>query len=101
MTVRHLRARTGWCGMFERGIAQMRVGELMTRDVATCGPGDSLARAAKIMWDRDCGVVPVLDPKGHVIAMLTDRDICMAAWSKGAPLSDLRVGDAASRSLQS
>ena len=77
----------------------MRVRELMTRDVATCRPDDSLACAAQLMWDHDCGVVPVLNPRGNVVAMLTDRDICMAAWSKGRALIDLRVGDAASRSL--
>jgi len=77
----------------------MRVGDLMIRNVATCVPDDSLARAAQLMWDHDCGVVPVIDPERRVVAMLTDRDICIAAWSRGRPLAELRVRDAASRSL--
>jgi CBS-domain-containing membrane protein len=91
-------ALTRWALMARRE-TNMRVRDLMTRDVATCGRGDSLAWAAQLMWDHDCGVVPVIDPERRVVAMLTDRDICMAAWSKGRPLADLRVADAASRSL--
>lgn len=76
-----------------------RARDLMSRDVATCSPGDSLAHAAQLMWDHDCGAVPVLDAEGRVTAMLTDRDICMAAWSTGRPLTAIRVDEAASRAV--
>jgi CBS domain-containing protein len=36
-----------------------RVEQLMSRSVATCRPDDRLSRAAQIMWERDCGVVPI------------------------------------------
>jgi CBS domain-containing protein len=36
--------------------------------------------AARIMWDNDCGCVPVRDFAGHLVGMITDRDICMAAY---------------------
>ena len=35
------------------------------------------------MWERDCGAVPFLDQEGCVVAMLTDRDLCMAAMTQG------------------
>ncbi len=35
----------------------MKIAELMTMDVATCSPGDSLTKAAQLMWERDCGCV--------------------------------------------
>jgi CBS domain-containing protein len=76
-----------------------RVDELMTRDVAACSPSDSLNTAAKIMWDRDCGCVPVIDERSHVVGMLTDRDICMAAYLNDRPLSMLRVADSMSRDV--
>jgi CBS domain-containing protein len=77
----------------------MRVHEIMTTDVATCGPGTNLAEAAGMMWNRDCGVLPVVDASGHVTAVITDRDICMAAATKGRPASRIAVGEAASDRL--
>ena len=57
----------------------MTVEEIMTRDVQCCGPETNLAAAAKMMWDHDCGVLPILNVQGQVMGMITDRDICMAA----------------------
>lgn len=71
----------------------------MHKDVKTCSASDSLARAAQIMSENDVGVVPVTDPKGRVVAVITDRDICMAAYTQGKPLRDLRVSVASSRKL--
>jgi predicted transcriptional regulator len=52
------------------------------------------------MWACDCGAIPVTEMgTGHVIGMITDRDICMATWSREqAPIS-LAVSDAMSREL--
>ena len=47
----------------------MNVGELMTRDVGTCTASDSMNDAARIMWERDCGCVPVVDDGGKVVGM--------------------------------
>jgi len=79
----------------------MKVENLMTTDVGACRPFDSVDRSAKIMWERDCGAVPVLDQEGRVIAMLTDRDICMAALTQGKALGEIRVSSAMSRKLWS
>ncbi len=79
----------------------MRVSELMTDDVYSCSRDDDLAAAAKKMWDHDCGALPVLGAGGRVVAMITDRDICMAAFTQGKPLSAIPVWRAASQSLRS
>ena len=55
----------------------MKVKDLMTTDVKRCSPDTNLAAAAKIMWEADCGAVPVTDERGHVIGVITDRDICI------------------------
>jgi CBS-domain-containing membrane protein len=78
----------------------MNVSDVMTRDVATCGPGDSLNRAAQLMWERRCGTLPVIDAGGGVVGMLTDRDVCMAAYTQGRRLDDITVGTAMSRPAQ-
>jgi CBS domain-containing protein len=74
----------------------MKVEQIMRRDVATCGPQDSLNVVAGIMWDRDCGCVPVVDG-GSVVGMITDRDVCMAAYTQGRPLGSIRVSSAMSK----
>jgi CBS domain-containing protein len=77
----------------------MKVQELMTRNVLTCRASDDLNHAAHLMWEADCGVVPVVDGEGRVVGIVTDRDVCMSAYTKGARLCDVRVGDAMSRQV--
>lgn len=80
----------------------MRVEQIMTKQVSWCRPDTSLAEAAQLMWDRDCGCLPVCPGKdaSRVTGVITDRDICMAALFKAQPLHELRVADAMSRQLQ-
>ncbi len=56
----------------------MKVKDVMTKEVKTCAPETDLAAAAESMWRRDCGVLPIVDDKGQVVGMITDRDICIA-----------------------
>lgn len=60
----------------------MTVKEIMTSDVRACAPENDLAVAAKAMWDRDCGFLPVVDRYGTVAGVITDRDICRAVATK-------------------
>lgn len=76
----------------------MRVEDLMTTDVRTCRPHDTLNIAAQILWDSDCGSLPVLDEERRVIGMLTDRDIAMAVYTQGKPLAEVPVASAMSKS---
>ena len=79
----------------------MEVQQLMTRGVRTVGTGDPMNRAAQIMWESDCGVVPVVDGDGKVTSLITDRDICMAAYMQGKTLAEMPVSLAASRTVVS
>lgn len=79
----------------------MKVREFMSSPVHTCRPQDSLAQAAKLMWDHDCGMLPVVDAQGRVGSAITDRDICMSAFTRGRPLAELRVADAMSKDVVS
>jgi CBS domain-containing protein len=74
----------------------MKVKEVMIREVKTCRAGDDLNRAAQIMWEFDCGTVPVVDEAGSVKGMITDRDVCMAAYTKGRRLESIQVRSAMS-----
>ena len=74
----------------------MRVDQIMTRQIRTCRQDDSLDRAAQLMWDHDCGCLPVVSGDGatRIDGLITDRDICMCALFEGKPLHNLRVGQA-------
>jgi CBS domain-containing protein len=79
----------------------MKVKELMAREVRICRVEDSLNRAAQLMWEGDCGVLPVVGAGGTVVGMITDKDICMAAYTRGGPVESLRVGDAMAKQVSS
>jgi CBS domain-containing protein len=64
----------------------MKIAQLMTRNVKTCRQTDTLDIAAKLMWDFDIGVIPVVDDFGQVVGIVTDRDACMAAYTQCQPL---------------
>lgn len=71
----------------------MKVEQLMSTPAVTCRDNDSLNTAARTMWDRDFGAIPVIDNADKVTGMLTDRDICMAAYTKGRRLGDIRISE--------
>ncbi|MEO8179651.1 MAG: CBS domain-containing protein [Deltaproteobacteria bacterium] len=75
------------------------VGSIMTRNVVSCSGNDTLHRAAQIMWERDCGAVPVVDATGRAVGLITDRDLCMAAYTRGRPLSAINVSSLLSGKL--
>jgi CBS domain-containing protein len=77
----------------------MIISQLMSRNVATCRPQDSLEQAAGKMWEKDIGCLPVLDAEDHVIGVVTDRDACMAAYTQGRPLSGVSVDSAMARQV--
>jgi CBS-domain-containing membrane protein len=80
----------------------MRVEQIMARPVQHCRPEDALAHAARLMWDHDCGCLPVVsgDNVTRVVGVITDRDICMHALFQGKSLQQLRVSDAMAAQVQ-
>ena len=76
----------------------MKVEQMTNRNVKACHPEDSLNQAAQLLWDHSCGGLVVVDAHSRPIGFLTDRDICMAAYTRGKLLQDLTVeGAMASR----
>ncbi len=72
----------------------MRVEELMNGEVKSCGVNDLASIAARIMWENECGCVPVVNREGKLAGIITDRDVCMAAYTQNLPLSLIRVDSA-------
>jgi len=84
-------------GSFELSTSVRRI---MREHPTACAPEDSLNRAAQIMWEHDCGAVPVTSADGGIAGIITDRDICMAAYTRGQPVSAMSVESAMSRVVQ-
>jgi CBS domain-containing protein len=77
----------------------MRVKDVMTDDVKYCSLETNLAAAAKIMWDADCGAVPVTDGQNKVVGVITDRDICIAGATRPGAEGEIPVRDVISTRL--
>ncbi len=96
---RQLRRKVlGYLGRWSSGSVRLGgvVRGVMTGDVVTCAPADTLHRAAQIMWERDCGAVPVVEASGRLAGIVTDRDLTMGALTQGLPLVAIPVGRVAS-----
>lgn len=74
----------------------MKVKDLMTTSPAACTPTNTLADAAGMMWQHDCGILPVVAEGGKVVGLITDRDICMAALLNRRQLAHIAVQEVAS-----
>jgi CBS domain-containing protein len=70
----------------------MKVREAMTRDVAICTPATSLAEAGWKLFERDCGILPVLS-ESRIVGLVTDRDLAIAAATKDRPAREISVGE--------
>ena len=79
----------------------MKIEQLMTREVKVCTEADTLSRAAQLMWECDCGCIPVIraDGDGRLAGVVTDRDIAMAAYTQGKQLWAIPVGTAMSHNV--
>ena len=61
----------------------MQVREIMTENPACCAPETPLRDAAKLMAEKDCGEIPVIDECGRPVGVVTDRDIACRGVAEG------------------
>jgi CBS domain-containing protein len=74
----------------------MKVKELMTTSPAACTLTSTLSDAGGLMWQHDCGILPVVAEGGKVVGLITDRDICMAGVLNGRQLAHIAVEEVVS-----
>lgn len=55
----------------------MNVNDIMTVDARSCSQNTSLDQVAMLMWEGNCGSIPVIDSENKPIGIITDRDIAM------------------------
>jgi CBS domain-containing protein len=70
----------------------MKVKDIMTTEPKTCAEDMTLAGAADLMWEGDCGILPVLDDR-KVVGVVTDRDMYIALATRDRLASQMAVGE--------
>jgi CBS domain-containing protein len=71
-------------------ISMQRIAEIMTPDVQTIAPGDTIQRAAQLMDELNVGAIPVCEGE-QLLGLVTDRDITVRATSVGKAPDQTRV----------
>jgi CBS domain-containing protein len=66
----------------QRGI---RVEELMSAEVATMAPTDTVREAARRMGELNVGFLPVVAADGTVVGVVTDRDLAVRVLTPPLP----------------
>ncbi len=68
------------------------ISEVMTRDVRSISPQESIRRAAQMMDEMNVGALPVCEGE-QLVGMITDRDIAVRAVSAGQDPEQTHVKD--------
>jgi len=74
----------------------MKVKDVMMRTPASCGATTNLGAAVEILWNRNCGILPVTNSQGKVIGVVTDRDLCIALGTRNRLPGEVTVGQVVS-----
>lgn len=69
----------------------MKIKELMTPNPKAIWLTESVSDAAQLMWENDCGILPVIKDGRKVVGLITDRDICMAVAIRGTEPASISV----------
>lgn len=79
----------------------MKVKEVMTATPYYCQPETNLGSATELMWNANCGFLPVEGANGKTVGVVTDRDICVALGTRNRLPGDVTVGEVMSGKLYS
>jgi CBS domain-containing protein len=75
------------------------VADVMTRDVRTMKPNDTVGDAARCMDELNVGVIPVCDGD-RLVGMVTDRDIVVRGVAKQGEVKSMKLADVMSGNVR-
>lgn len=82
----------------------MKVGEYLERAqqrLIVCAPGHSLEDAAKLLHAHNIGAMPVCEPGGRMVGIISERDLVRILATKGHGLRHIRVDEIMTRRVVS
>ena len=77
----------------------MQVRQVMSKEVRTVSPDDTIQKAASLMNDVDCGALPVAE-NDRLAGIITDRDIALRAVAKGKSPNQCTVREVMSAGIK-
>ncbi|HEY6417691.1 MAG TPA: DUF190 domain-containing protein [Candidatus Binataceae bacterium] len=60
---------------FKEGLPDVKVSEVMRREVASVHPDSPIAQVVELLLTKDFTAVPVVDDQGKVVGMVSDNDL--------------------------
>ena len=77
--------------------AELKVSDVMSTDLVTARPEESVVDAARKMAEEGVGSVLVVDERGTLLGIVTERDIVVRVVAKGLDPSKTTVGEIMTR----
>lgn len=74
----------------------MKVKDIMVRTPAYCASDTNLGAAVEILWNRNCGILPIVNEQEKVVGVVTDRDLCIALGTRNQLPAEITVSQVAS-----
>jgi CBS domain-containing protein len=79
----------------------MKVRDVMVEKPVYCEPEHNLGTATELMWNANCGILPVVSKSGKPVGVVTDRDLCIALGTRNRLPGEILVADVMSGKLHS
>ena len=75
--------------------------DVMTKDVVTCTPQNTIPEVARLMKTEDIGPILIVDNEQSrtLVGIITDRDIVLKVIAEERDVNTTRVGDVMSKKL--
>jgi CBS domain-containing protein len=75
--------------------------DIMTRDVVTASPNDTVVEVAQLMKREDIGPILIVENEESktLVGIVTDRDLVLKVVAEGQDAKTTRVGDVMSKKL--
>lgn len=77
----------------------MKVRDVMTQPVISCTTDTNVGTAVQLMWEHNCGLLPVIGCDKKLKGVVTDRDICIAMGTRNRAAGELKVGEIATQKV--
>lgn len=79
----------------EEEVKMTTCADVMTKNLATCLPTDSVQEVARVMKEQNVGPIPVVQDRNsnRLAGIVTDRDFTLRVIAEGRDPSSTKVGD--------
>lgn len=79
----------------------MTVQDAMMGLPVSCSPDTNLGSVTELLWNNNCGILPVVDANQRVTGVVTDRDLCVALGTRNRLAAEIAVREVATGPVHS